>query len=396
MFKSPIPASRGMRLERLRKFAYDQLNGPPFLNQKYAMRHHFSTAQTLVNDIRQALPLRDARYYKPYEQRIVMGTLFFSVSSICNAKCVFCAYKDGKGPKGNMPFETFKKAADEYASMGGKVISFTPTVGDPLVDPGLLKKIHYAVSLPGIERVLFYTNGIALPKNDLYRKLIDSGIQDLRISMAETEREGYNRIYGVKAYDVMINGVHKLLQYNRECGEPVAVSINFRSSKGPQDVLDSPDFKQYIAPYLSGRVMYDFINDYDNWGGTIKEEDLEGVMRMRRIPRMKRMPCIKTFDLMVLFNGAVRLCACRFVETEFDELIVGNIHQESLRDIFYGSRVAALREAFVDNTLPPVCATCSLYQPATVRWLERRARNERTYHLLPFAEPASRKQRVTS
>ena len=378
-----------MRLERLRKFAYDQLNGPPFLNQKYAMRHHFSTAQTLVNDLRQALPLRDARYYKPYEQRIVMGTLFFSVSSICNAKCVFCAYKDGKGPKGNMPFETFKRAADEYAGMGGKVISFTPTVGDPLVDPGLLEKVRYAVNLPGIENVQFYTNGIALAKKDLYRKLVDSGIREIRLSMAETEREGYNRIYGVQAYDVMIDGVHKLLQYNRERGEPVLISINFRSGKGPQDVLDSPDFKWYIQPYLSGRVMYDFINDYDNWGGIIKKEHLEGVMKLRRIPRMKRMPCIKTFDLMVLFNGAVRLCACRFQDTEFDELVVGNIHEQSLHDIYYGEKVAALREAFVMNNLPPVCATCSLYQPATVRWLERRARNGRTWHQLPFESPSA-------
>lgn len=372
--------------EKLRRMAYTGLNSPPFLNQKYALRHHLSNAQTLINDVGQAF-LKKNLHSRLYEKDIAVGVIFFSVASICNARCIFCAYKDSSGPKGIMDFKTFKKAADEYARMGGKVISFSPTIGEPLLDSALLEKITYAVNLEGIEEVQFYTNGILLGKDSMYKKLVDSGIHEIKISMAETDRELYNRVYGVKAYDTFMAGLHKLLSYNSDAGEKVRISLNFRSSTGPDGVINSPDFVRYIKPYLSDKVMYDFINDYDNWGGTIRKEDLLGVMRMRRIPKLKKIPCTKTFDLRILHTGDVRLCACRIVNTEFDELVVGSIHGGNLRDIFYGRRAAAVRKAFGEGKLPPVCKTCSLYAPATERWLKARASGKsRLYHKLPFSE----------
>lgn len=372
--------------EKLRRIAYLGMNSPPFLNQKYTLRHYFSNAQTIANDVRQTIIRRDSSYYKQYEQEVIMGVLSFTPSTLCNAKCVFCAYKGCKDPISTMPFNTFKKAADEYAEMGGKTIAFTPIVGEALLDPGILEKVDYAAKLKGIESVQFYTNGILLGKNDLFKKLVHSGLHELKISMAETDREGYNKAYGVKAYDILMEGLHKLLAYNKEQGEKIAISLNFRSSVGPDDVINSPDFVEFIKPYLSDRVMYDFINDYDNWGGTIKREHLLGVMKLRRAPKVKRMPCIKTFDLMILPDGKARLCACRIVDTIFDELVVGDIHNESLREIFYGKRATALHEAFANGKLPPVCKTCTLYAPASIHWLKRRLRGERTHYQLPFGQ----------
>lgn len=371
--------------ESLRRSAYRQLNSPPFLGAKYSLRHHLSTLQSIGGDLRQALSPGNGKYYKRYERSIPLGVLFFGVTNICNARCLFCAYKDSKGPRGVMGFSTFRKAADDYAAMGGRAISFTPTVGEPLLDPGLLRKVRYAVSLPGIENVLFYTNGILLANKESYRKLVDSGIHEIRISMAETMKDSYTKVYGVDAYDMLMAGLQKLLSYNKERGEPVLISLNFRSSSSPDDVIRSPDFKRVIAPYLSGRVMYDFINDYDNWGGTIRQQDLLGVMRLRRIPRLKRVPCVKTFDLMVLYNGAVRLCACRIKGSEFDELIVGDLTKQGLRDIFYGPKAASLRERFVRGNLPPVCRDCSLYAPASGRWIKRRAGGAGLFYHPPFA-----------
>jgi len=376
-------------LRAVRRKAYAFLNGPPLLNAKFRMRQHLADAKVVLNDARQWPALLNPTYYKQYEKQVVMGVLGFSVASICSAKCIFCAYKDGIGPKGIMTFETFKKAADQYAEMGGDTISLSPTVGDPLVDPGLMKKIEYAVGLPSIKTVQFYTNGIGLHKQEMYKKLVHSGLNDIRISMAETDRDGYNKVYGVKAYDVLIRGIHELLRYNHEQGEPLAIGINFRSSWAPEAIVRSPDFNTYIKPYLSDRVIYDFLGDYDNWGGVISQKDLLGVMRMRREPRLKRMPCRRTFDLMVLYNGAVRICACRIRDTEFDELVVGNIHEQDLRSIFYGAAVARIRESFPGDTLPPVCKGCSLYEPATPRWLERRSAGERTFHELPYAEKSA-------
>ena len=76
--------------------------------------------------------------------------LVTGVTNICNAKCSFCAYPKVVANKtlqtGIMPFDVFKKAVDEWAVVGGQSLDLTPVVGDPLVDPGLLEKVDYAVN----------------------------------------------------------------------------------------------------------------------------------------------------------------------------------------------------------------------------------------------------------
>jgi MoaA/NifB/PqqE/SkfB family radical SAM enzyme len=78
--------------------------------------------------------------------------LVTGVTNICNAKCTFCAYPKVVANKtlqtGVMSFEVFKKAVDEWAALGGQSLDLTPVVGDPLVDPGILDKVDYAVNRP--------------------------------------------------------------------------------------------------------------------------------------------------------------------------------------------------------------------------------------------------------
>src|SRR5579864_8387439 len=83
--------------------------------------------------------------------------LVTGVTNICNAKCTFCAYPKVVANKtlqtGVMSFEVFKKAVDEWAAVGGQSLDLTPVVGDPLVDPGLLDKVEYAVNRARIKTV---------------------------------------------------------------------------------------------------------------------------------------------------------------------------------------------------------------------------------------------------
>ena len=85
-----------------------------------------------------------------YRQLVPTSYLVTGVTNICNAKCTFCAYPKVVTNKtlqtGVMSFEVFKKAVDEWAALGGQSLDLTPVVGDPLVDPGILQKVDYAVN----------------------------------------------------------------------------------------------------------------------------------------------------------------------------------------------------------------------------------------------------------
>ena len=264
-----------------------------------------------------------------------------------------------------MTFEIARKAMDEYVEMGGRLICFSPTLGEPLLDPGLMEKIQYAVQLPRMGAYIF-TNGSLLVKNEAYKELVDSGIRHITISMGETDRDRYAEGYGVDLYPQVIDGVHRLMQYNKERGEKTKVTIAFRSTTAPASVVQSPDFKQYIKPFLSDRVDFNFMQNYDNWGGAIRPKDLRGIMQLRRIPRVKKHMCLRTLDLLVLYEGSVRLCGCRCKETEFDDLVVGNIQQDSLKNLYWGPKAQEIRDSFAQNQLREVCKDCSLYMPSWI------------------------------
>lgn len=358
---------------KAKKMLSEMINKPSVVNTKHSASHYWQTMNSLMTDVENKLNLRKSAY-ENLAKTMPIGTLFVQVTNICNAKCIFCAYKDLETPKGIMTFETFKKAIDDYVQIGGKTVSFTPIIGDPLIDPGLLKKIAYARSFKQIKKIYFYTNGILLSGNDKYKDIIESGVDEICVSVGDLNKDLYKKVYNVDAYTLVIDGLHKLLEYNKKAGERVSISINFRTYSPPKTIIESTDFQTYIKPYLSTKVVYEFLNNYDNWGGIIKQEHLIGIMKSRRVQRIKNIPCVRTFEPTILQDGKVRACSSRCRKTEFDDLVIGNIHENSLQEIYFGENMKRVRESFLKRKHLPTCIDCSRYVPVVKEGL--RIQNE--------------------
>jgi radical SAM protein with 4Fe4S-binding SPASM domain len=312
-----------------------------------------------------------------YRHLETSSTLMTGVTNICNAKCSFCAYPKVVANKtlqtGIMPFDIFKKAADEWAAAGGQSLDLTPVVGDPLVDPGLLEKVDYAVNQAHIKNVVLTTNAILLNRNDTYKRLIDLGIGGVFISTQGASREAYEKVYGVKHYDDAMSGIRNLLEYNRAKGEPSRVVIRFRNAERPSQIINSKDFADNIKPYLSEKVRINFTVDFDNWGGTIQPTDLSGFMRLRKLPPPLNVPCKNLFNFAVRHDGRVRLCGCRLTRSDLDDLVVGDIREKSLEEISKSDQAWNVIKGFYSGKRPETCLECTFYNPIDRRWLERRA-----------------------
>ena len=307
------------------------------------------------------------------------GYLVTGVTNICNAKCTFCAYPKVVANKtlqtGVMSFEVFKKAADEWAALGGQSLDLTPVVGDPLVDPGIMEKVDYAVNRAGLKDVYLTTNAILINRNDAYKQLIDLGIAAVYISTQGASKAVYEKIYGVKHYDEAMSGIRNLMDYNRSKGEPARIVVRFRNHEKPSEIIRSPDFKKFIQPFLSERVRVNYTVDFDNWGGTIKPADMSGFMRMRKLPPMLNVPCKNLFNFAVRHDGKVRLCGCRLTQSDNDDLVVGNIREKTLGDISRSDEAWSVIKGFYTGKRPETCVECTFYQPIDRHWLERRAQN---------------------
>jgi MoaA/NifB/PqqE/SkfB family radical SAM enzyme len=314
-----------------------------------------------------------------HRQLVPSSYLVTGVTNICNAKCTFCAYPKVVANKtlqtGVMSFVVFQKAVDEWAALGGQNLDLTPVVGDPLVDPGLLEKVDYAVSRAGLKNVYLTTNAILINKNDNYKKLIDLGIGGVFISTQGANKEAYEKIYGVKHYDEAMSGIHNLLEYNRIKGEPARIVIRFRNHEKPSEIIRSKDFQEKLKPYFSEKVRVNFTVDFDNWGGTIKPEDMSGSMRLRKLPPMLNVPCTNLFNFAVRHDGRVRLCGCRLTTNDNDDLVVGNIKEKSLVEISQGDEAWNIVKGFYEGKRPHTCLECTFYQPINQKWFEQRKKS---------------------
>lgn len=282
----------------------------------------------------------------------------FEVTNICNANCIFCGYQYLKRQKATLSMDLFKKAIDEFDAFGGGVVSFTPIVGEPLIDPNFLEKIKYAKSKKNISLVVFFTNGILINKIGA-KAIISSGVDQISVSMA-FDMQTYSRIFQVNHWNDVYEGILNLLRENELCNNRVNISIRLHSDIGLKKLLKTPAYKK-LKRFRFG-LMYNIYHSniyYDNWGGLIKQEDLSGTMRLRKTPK-KIEPCLFLYTApTILSNGDLTLCGCRDLN---GDLVVGNIKDKSILEMWQDERVEEIRNGFYSSRYPEICQGCSFYQ----------------------------------
>jgi len=274
-----------------------------------------------------------------------------------------------------MPFEIFKKGVDSYIAMGGEWIEFTPLAGDPLADVNLFDKISYAKSA-GIKKVSFATNAILLDSRENYRRIIDSGVDWLQISTPGFDRSAYERIYRTSKYDDVINGIINLAEYKKSTGSDILIVTAFRIDRPIEQVYAEEGFLKLKKYYDQGLLTIDrenIISEMHNWTGQVSGEDLpQGMILRPALEKRFNIPCVQILGAAaVMQTGQVRMCACRYLESEFDDLIAGDINEADLGDILNGPGVSKLIKRMLSGDWPAACHDCTLYKPASVFTLYR-------------------------
>lgn len=306
--------------------------------------------------------------YKRY-QALPPRMLYIEPTNFCNAKCVFCAYQyqeTFRKERGFMRADILNKALVQYKDMGGKKVGFTPLVGESLLHPEIISYLTKAKHL-GF-KVEMFTNGILFEDVGV-DKIISTGIDTINWSTAPLDRESVKLIYGVDCYEKLINGTRKLLEARNSSGSKLFFRILFRSHIPGGEVFKKSAYLTQIYPLLSERErkeVYCQIKGFDNWGGLISQKDLPGDMALAVAPSLKIRPCEWTYRLIVLWDGKVRACGCRFAaleKGEEDRLIAGDLNKENLKDIWFGRRLKEIRESFIKRRLYNVCRRCTMYRP---------------------------------
>lgn len=314
----------------------------------------FSRAASAVS---RSLPVG---FYRKIMERMFIN---FGVEStnICNANCSFCGYRFMQRKKQVMPLETHERVVTEFSRLAGGTINYTPTVGDPLVDKHLLKKIRFAASLPNIRSQFLFTNGILLDRFG-YDEILLSGITRLALSTYLGTREGYTRYYGRDKYDKVVTNLLGICRRNCELGSPVKITLHLRVSRNEDQWRGTDTYKDLAE--LIGEQNIDYLTSYDAWSGMIGSEDVPeecGIVEPLPIEEKKKEPCFELYRRMhVLSDGNVGACVCVDIEGEIN---IGNVNEQSLTEIWRGPKLKKYRQDWLKGNLPKVCVQCTRYTP---------------------------------
>lgn len=282
------------------------------------------------------------------------------ISNACNANCSFCAYRFMTRKLSIIDDKSTEKAVSEYNDLGGGTISFTPVVGDPLVDKNLINKINICSQKKNIKEIFLYTNGIFIDKFDL-NKLLTSGLTRIAISTYVGNSEKYKKYYGKNHYERVIKNIINLAKLNIKLPKPIQITLHLRVDLPKEKWQMNKDFKQ--ISYLVGNDNITWLEMYENWSGKITQDDIpEGctLSEIKSIDEKIKSPCFEMYRrIHVLADGSVGVCSCRDIDAEIN---VGDLNKSTLKEIWNGKKLKEYRNNWKNGNLPSICKNCDRYK----------------------------------
>src|SRR5712692_4833061 len=139
--------------------------------------------------------------------------LYLETTNRCNLLCTTCPRTfEALEPPGDMSWEMFTRVVDQYPRVARVVLH---GVGEPMMVPALPRMIRYLKARGTY--VLFNTNGTLLSATK-GRELIDSGLDELRVSLDAAEPAAFKLVRGRDMFHRIVRNVRAFRALQREVG----------------------------------------------------------------------------------------------------------------------------------------------------------------------------------
>lgn len=164
--------------------------------------------------------------------------LRLSITDICNSRCEYCL-PDGYQCSSKSKFLTLdeiRRLVTAFAELG--VWKIRLTGGEPSVRKDFSDIINLVSHTPGVETVVFTTNGYRLKDNA--QSWFDAGMRSLNVSMDSLNQKIFHKITGHDRLPSILQGIEKSLEvgYN-------SVKVNVVLLKGINDA-SLTDYLDYV------------------------------------------------------------------------------------------------------------------------------------------------------
>ncbi len=316
--------------------------------------------------------------------------LYLEITNRCNLLCDTCPRTfEELEPPADMSWSLFTRIVDQIPDIGRVVLH---GVGEPMLVRDLPRMIRYLKDRGTY--VLFNTNGTLLqPKK--FQALIDTGLDELRVSLDAADRASYLRVRGKDFFNRIVRDVGKFTAFQRETGATTPrVSLWLTGLKETVDQL--PDFVRLAATMGVTEVhLQRLVFDEAGFGlarpefslfEQTREDEAVAIEAAQAIGRelgvtldasgatepglsLKRQAddkpwatCRRPWSLMYFtaHGRALPCCIAPFSARGYENYTLGDATQDSLRDIWNSPAYKDFRSNLLGDAPPLPCQNCGL------------------------------------
>ncbi len=316
--------------------------------------------------------------------------LYLEITNRCNLLCDTCPRTfEELEPPADMSWELFTRIVDQIPNIARVVLH---GVGEPMLVRDLPRMVRYLKDRGTY--VLFNTNGTLLqPKK--FQALIDTGLDELRVSLDAADRASYLRVRGKDFFNRIVRDVGKFTAFQRQTGATTPrVSLWLTGLKETVDQL--PDFVRLAASMGVGEVhLQRLVFDEAGYGlarpefslfEQTREDETAAIEMAQTLGRelgvvldasgatepglsLKRQAddkpwatCRRPWSLMYFtaHGRALPCCIAPFSARGYENYTLGDATQDSLRDIWNSPAYQGFRQNLLGDTPPAPCQNCGL------------------------------------
>lgn len=304
--------------------------------------------------------------YKEYRQKwaenprnFVVGEgpihLDIEPTNACDLKCPMCprtilvekgCNSDNKFHTGFMELSFYKNLIDQAVDMGVYSIKLN-WLGEPILHKDIVEMVRYAKE-KGIVDVMFNTNAVRLDE-EMIKGLVLAGLDKIFFSFDSPIKEKYEQIRVGANYEQTLNNIKNVKRIREELGKDIPLTrvsmVLMQDNKDEyeefvklfKDIIDVVGFGYYVNP-----------QEMDEDGKQVENRE-----------KVKGFACSQLWQRMfIAWDGEVIVC-CQDSNRGY---VVGNAHQENLKDIWMNEKYKYIREKHQCGNYNEVeiCSKCSL------------------------------------
>ena len=287
----------------------------------------------------------------------------------CNYTCQMCPQSNpgrGKNFTRKMPLKEFEKILDELVPKYGKPQINLEGSGEPTMAKDLFNYVM-AVKKRGL-KCFMYCNGARL-NGEFMQKVIDAGIDFIRISVIGYNRPLYKKWMNVDNFDLIISNIQEIKKYIEVSKSKCLLSTYHLITDNSKIDYEINEYQNNVINLVNTQA---YIWKMHNWSGN--HDNIN-----KRLPSERR-SCGRPFapELTVRAGGekgrtgAVVPCCQTLGPPNEAKSILGHLDKESYEQILDGDRFKKLRKAHQEKNFDDIdyCKNCDFLfdDPEVLVW----------------------------